>query len=100
LQYVIETAGTEGNPSSTSNVQVNYRGYFLNGNEFDSSNGTPISFNLGGVIQGWQEGIPLFQKGGKGVLLIPSHLAYGPNGTNGIPPNTPILFDVELLDFN
>ena len=100
LQYVVETAGSGGNPVSTSDVQVNYRGYFLNGNEFDSSNGTPISFNLGGVIQGWQEGIPLFQKGGKGVLLIPSHLAYGPNGTNGIPPNTPILFDVELLDFN
>ena len=100
LQYIIEETGSGGSPSSSSQVQVNYKGYFLDGEVFDQSNGTPINIGLGNVIQGWQEGIPLLQKGGKGVLLIPSHLAYGISGSGSIPGNTPILFDVELIDFN
>jgi len=100
LQYIIEEPGSGGNPSATSQVQVNYKGYFLNGEVFDQSNGTPLSIGLANVIKGWTEGIPLFQKGGKGVLLVPSNLAYGVNGSGSIGPNTPILFDVELVDFN
>ena len=100
LQYIIEEEGSGGNPSSTSQVQVNYKGYFLNGEVFDQSSGSPLNISLNNVIQGWKEGIPLFQKGGKGVLLVPSYLAYGANGSGSIRANTPILFDVELIDFN
>lgn len=100
LKYVIEEPGSGGNPAANAQVQVNYKGYFLNGETFDQSSGAPLDISLSNVIQGWQEGIPLFQKGGKGILLIPSYLAYGPSGSRSIQPNTPILFDIELVDFN
>ena len=100
LQYVVEEPGSGGNPTAGSLVQVNYKGYFLDGEVFDQTNGTPLTISLGSVIPGWTEGIPLFQKGGKGVLLIPSNLAYGANGSGSIRANTPILFDIELIDFN
>jgi FKBP-type peptidyl-prolyl cis-trans isomerase FkpA len=58
----------------------------------------PIQFNLGGVILGWQIGIPLIQKGGKIRLFVPSGYAYGPQSQNGIPANSILDFDVELVD--
>ncbi len=101
LHYIIEEPGSGGHPSLKDNdeVTVNYKGYLLDGTIFDQTNGTPISFGLQQVILGWQEGIPLFQKGGKGKLFIPSGLAYGTSGSGAIPPRTPIAFDVELIDF-
>ena len=59
-----------------------------------------ISFNLSGVIAGWTEGITYFKEGGSGVLLIPSHLAYGPKDFRGIPGGSVLIFDVELLSVN
>ncbi len=101
--YYIETlkgAGTKATTGST--VTVNYTGKFLNGTVFDSSVGKdPISFVLGNkeVIPGWEEGIALMKKGGKAVFVIPSNLAYGPNGAGSlILPYTPLTFDVELVD--
>jgi FKBP-type peptidyl-prolyl cis-trans isomerase FkpA len=68
------------------------------GSVFDQSNSAGVSFNLTSVIQGWQEGIPYFKKGGKGKLLIPSALGYGTQGTSGISPNSVLIFDINLLD--
>src|ERR1700741_1553406 len=77
LYYVITTPGTGAQPNESSTVTVNYKGYLANSTVFDQSVSTGLTFNLGSVIKGWQEGIPLFKKGGKGILLIPSALGYG-----------------------
>lgn len=99
--YVVFTdSGSSSHPTIASNVKVNYKGYFTDGKVFDQSKaGSPLDIPLANVIEGWQRGIPLFGKGGKGILLIPSKLAYGDSGAGDIPPNTPILFDIELVDF-
>lgn len=101
LFYIIEEEGNGEFPNINDEVTVDYHGYFPNGEVFDSSvdRGTPATFPLSRVISGWQEGIPLFSKGGKGVLLIPSHLAYGEDGPPGIPDNAVLIFDVDLIDF-
>jgi FKBP-type peptidyl-prolyl cis-trans isomerase FkpA len=96
LFYVIEKQGTGGNPTINSTVTVTYKGYTSDDKIFDGSTGT---FSLSNVIKGWQQGIPLFKKGGKGRLLIPSKLAYGTQGSGSIKPRQPIIFDVELIDF-
>lgn len=98
LYYVIENQGTGASCISTSDVVVAYTGYFTDGAVFDASSASGVQFNLQSVIEGWTEGIPYFKEGGNGVLLIPSHLAYGATGTASIPPNTVIIFDVELID--
>ncbi len=102
LHYIIEKEGTGGHPSISDKVTVHYEGYLLDGSVFDSSirRGEPISFGLNRVVKGWQEGIPLLKKGGKGKLIIPSYLAYGSRGAGRqIPPNSVLVFDVELIDF-
>lgn len=98
LYYVIDQEGTGDRPSSKSTVRVAYQGYFTSGAIFDGSSGSGIEFNLQNVIKGWTEGIPLFKEGGKGMLLIPSALAYGKQGSGNIPPNTVILFDIRLIE--
>lgn len=110
LYYIINEPGESNDngvvatPDLCSTVTANYKGYLPDGTIFDQ--GTSISFELTRVITGWQEGIPLLGRGGDGVLLIPSYLAYGMAGTSanangpGIPGNSVIIFDVELVDFN
>jgi FKBP-type peptidyl-prolyl cis-trans isomerase FkpA len=100
LHYVIEKAGTGNYPDATDNVRVRYKGYRTDQTVFDQSDEEGNAFNLQGVIEGWTEGIPLFKEGGEGVLLIPSALAYGENGSGSgsIEPNTVLIFDVELLE--
>lgn len=102
LFYVIEIDGSGQNPITSSRVTVHYEGFLLNGDKFDSSidRGQPSTFPLTGVIRGWQIGIPLFKAGGKGKLILPSKLAYGSQGAgNSIPPNSVLVFDVELISF-
>lgn len=101
LYYVIDTSGNGRFPSGTSRVTVNYKGYFLNGKQFDSSydRGEAAMFSLQQVISGWTQGIPYFDEGSKGTLFIPSQLAYGKNGNSSIPANSPLIFDIELIDF-
>lgn len=99
LFYVIDVVGNGDHPTILDEVSVIYTGYFTNNQVFDSSGGNVVSFGLNQVIEGWQEGIPLFSKGGSGTLLIPSHLGYGSNPPSGIPANAVLLFDVELTDF-
>lgn len=103
--YYVEVKRGAGVKAATGNtVSVHYTGKFLNGTIFDSSEGKePISFVLGNkeVIPGWEEGVALMSKGGKAKFIIPSNLAYGPNGAGAmIKPYTPLAFDVELMDIN
>jgi FKBP-type peptidyl-prolyl cis-trans isomerase len=99
LQYKILTAGTGPKPALTDTVSCNYRGTFVNGTEFDSSykGGKPVSFPVNGVIKGWTEALQLMPVGSKWQLFIPSDLAYGPGGRPGMPPNSTLVFEVELL---
>ncbi|HYK77758.1 MAG TPA: FKBP-type peptidyl-prolyl cis-trans isomerase [Daejeonella sp.] len=99
LYYQIIAPGS-GNITYTTATQVTakYEGRLLNGQVFDNGGGNPATFPLGGVIGGWQIGVPLIQKNGKIRLLIPSGYAYGPNAQRGIPANSILDFDVELVD--
>jgi len=99
IHYVIEKPGSGGKPSLSSSVTVQYRGYFLDGKVFDQTTGAPITLALNGVIKGWQECVPLLQKGGKGTFIIPSELCYGTRPPQGIPANEVLVFDIELVDF-
>ena len=99
LQYLVLTAGTGAVPTASDTVSVNYRGTLLDGTEFDSSykRGQPASFPVGGVIRGWTEALKTMPVGSKWKLFIPSELAYGEQGNRGIPPNSTLTFEVELL---
>ncbi len=104
LRYIVEKEGTGAAPTRTSNVTVHYTGYLMsNGKKFDSSHdrGQPITFGLGQVIPGWTEGLQTMKEGGKSKLIIPPNLGYGPQGVPGvIPPNSWLVFDVELIKVN
>ena len=100
LQYKIITDGNGVTPAADATVTVNYRGTFLDGKEFDSSykRGQPAQFPVSNVIHGWTEALTLMKVGSKWQLFIPSELAYGEPGRTGIPPNSTLIFEVELLD--
>lgn len=98
LYYVMTTQGSGARPNLSSTVTVVYKGYLTDGTVFDQSNSAGVSFGLSGVIKGWQEGIPYFNKGGKGKLLIPSALGYGAQAQTKIPANSVIIFDINLTD--
>lgn len=95
LYYVIDKQGSGKTPTKNSMVTVNYKGYFTDGTLFDQGKNT--TFNLQNVIKGWTEGIPYFNEGGEGFLLIPSHLGYGSKGTNGIPGGAVLIFGIHVL---
>ncbi|HEY5775648.1 MAG TPA: FKBP-type peptidyl-prolyl cis-trans isomerase [Xanthomonadales bacterium] len=100
LQYKVETMGTGPKPAATDTVKVHYRGTLLDGTEFDSSyaRNEPISFGLNRVIAGWTEGVQLMPVGSKFTFYIAPELAYGEGGGGPIPPNSTLIFEVELLD--
>jgi FKBP-type peptidyl-prolyl cis-trans isomerase FkpA len=100
LYYVIDSGGSGARPTSSSNVTVAYKGYFLDGNTFDQSGDAGISFGLNQVIPGWTEGIQLFKEGGEGMLLIPYNLGYGINGRSSIPGGAVLIFDIHLISVN
>jgi FKBP-type peptidyl-prolyl cis-trans isomerase FklB len=99
LQYFVITAGSGALPESNDVVTVNYRGTLLDGTEFDSSikRGKPAQFPIGQVIHGWTEALQQMPVGSKWRLFIPPQLAYGEQGQRGIPPNSLLIFEVELL---
>lgn len=99
LQYEPLVEGDGPMPSDTSVVEVHYHGTFVDGKVFDSSveRGEPATFGVNEVIPGWTEGLQLMSVGSKYKFYIPSDLAYGPRGRNGIPPNSVLVFEVELL---
>lgn len=101
LQYEILQEGSGNSPGINSTVKVHYHGTFLDGRVFDSSvqRKKPVTFPLNGVIKGWQEALLKMKPGSKWKLYVPSDLAYGEKGAgNAIPPHTPLLFEVELLE--
>lgn len=102
LQYKVVKAAPKDakKPKASDNVTVHYRGTLIDGKEFDSSytRGEPASFGVGQVIKGWTEALQLMGKGAKWKLYIPSELAYGKDARPNIPPNSVLVFDVELLD--
>jgi len=114
LYYLLIEQGVNDNPTRYDSVFVKYRGFTLDSVKFDEStnfNTTRSWLDLNGVIQGWKYGFPNFKSGnnisepgepisfednGKGILFIPSGLAYGNFGASSIPPNAPLLFHIEL----
>lgn len=100
LYYIIDVPGDADNhPGINSMVYVKYKGYLTDGTVFDQTTGNNYAkFYLYQVIKGWQEGIPLFGKGGKGKLLIPSELGYGAKAITGIPAHSVLIFDIELVN--
>ena len=103
LLYKIENAGKGEAIKATDTVKVHYTGKLPNGKVFDSSveRGQPVEFQLNQVIPGWTEGLQLVKKGGKIQLVIPPALGYGKQGAGAsIPPNSTLIFDVEVLDVN
>ncbi|MDR0603691.1 MAG: FKBP-type peptidyl-prolyl cis-trans isomerase [Bacteroidales bacterium] len=101
LYYVETKVGQGSTPQKGQSCTVNYTGKLLDGTIFDSSVGRgPYSFQLGvgQVIQGWEEGIALMKKNGSATLIIPSYLAYGERDMGNIPPNSPLVFEIELMD--
>jgi len=99
LQYQVIKEGTGAKPTASDQVEVNYEGKMLDGTVFDSSiaRGQPATFPLAGVIAGWTEGLQLMKEGGKYRFFIPSKLAYGETGAQTIPPNSVLIFDVDLI---
>ncbi|BFU61015.1 MULTISPECIES: FKBP-type peptidyl-prolyl cis-trans isomerase [Rodentibacter] len=101
LQYEIITEGKGAKPSATDKVRVHYIGTLPNGTVFDSSvaRGQPAEFPVNGVIRGWVEALQMMPVGSKWKLTIPHELAYGERGAGAsIPPFSPLVFEVELLD--
>ncbi|MCO4293841.1 FKBP-type peptidyl-prolyl cis-trans isomerase [Solitalea sp. MAHUQ-68] len=100
ISYYIYREGTGQKPRSTSSIIADYRGSRVadtTGKAFDSAGYKP-QFAMNNVIAGWTEGLQLIGEGGKIRLMIPSHLAYGSCGNGSIAPNTPLVFDIELVE--
>jgi peptidylprolyl isomerase len=101
LKYIDEVVGTGQSPSPGKMVVVHYTGTLQNGTKFDSSRdrGTPFEFpiGIGKVIKGWDEGVMTMKVGGKRKLIVPPELGYGSEPAGEIPPNSTLIFDVELL---
>ena len=101
LEYIDITIGTGAVAVAGKSVAVHYTGWLTNGKKFDSSvdRGQPFQFLLGAgrVIKGWGEGVAGMKIGGKRKLIIPANLGYGARGVGSIPPNSTLVFEVELL---
>ena len=103
LQYEVLQEGEAGGaqPTPADQVSIHYRGTLIDGTEFDSSysRGQPAQFGVLGVIPGFSEGLQLMTMGGRYRFVIPSDIAYGPQGAGGdIGPNATLIFEIELLD--
>jgi FKBP-type peptidyl-prolyl cis-trans isomerase FkpA len=102
LQITDTQVGTGAEAVAGKTISVHYTGTLTNGTKFDSSvdRGTPFEFLLGSgqVIKGWDQGFNGMKVGGKRKLVIPPSLGYGTQAVGTIPPNSTLVFEVELLD--
>ena len=101
LQYRVLNSGEGESPTTTDSVLAHYHGTLIDGTVFDSSvnRGEPATFGVSQVIAGWTEALQLMKVGAKWRLFIPPGLAYGEaSPTPAIPPNSALIFDVELLE--
>lgn len=106
LQYLALIEGKGKSPTAESTVSAHYRGKLINGKVFDESYkgekptvvDKPVPFPLNRVIAGWTEALQLMKVGSSYRLFIPPALAYGENGRPGIPPNSLLIFDIELVN--
>ena len=100
LRYTILEAGSPNRPELDNAVTVEYTGYTTDRDTFDATTtGEPRTFPLRSLITGWQLGIPLIGAGGRIRLYVPSALGYGTNSAGNICPNTDLVFDIDLIDF-
>lgn len=99
LQYEILVSGDGATPGPTDTVTTHYHGTFVDGRVFDSSveRGVPASFRVDRVIKGWTEALQMMKVGDKWKIVCPPDLAYGEQGRSGIPPNSTLIFEIELL---
>ena len=98
LRYEILQPGHGHGPKPGQTVKVNYTGRLINGTVFDSTAFGPLDIDLDKVIPGWTEGVQKINAGGKIRLYIPPALGYGDVATSGIPPNSTLIFEIELLE--
>ena len=98
--YKITTAGQGDNAKDGDEVAISYKGYLLDGTVFDESGTVTFDYAVGtdGLIDGWDESVYLLNEGAKGTFIMPSPLGYGRSGFNTIPPNTVLIFDIELVE--
>jgi len=106
LRLVLHDAGSGLLPSILSTLTVRYKGMYMNGTVFDESDLNsaglvqPLNSPLSGLIEGWRIAFTKYiAKGGKATLYVPSSLGYGRNDSGGVPPNTNLIFEVELVKF-
>jgi FKBP-type peptidyl-prolyl cis-trans isomerase FkpA len=104
VYYEILAPGSNNKPIQASTVYVKYKGTFLDGKVFDQQTNPGLTgFILNNLIDGWKTAIPLIGKGGSIRISVPSALAYGcqgqASGDTPIPPNTPLYFEIDLVDF-
>lgn len=98
LYYKITKEGSGYHPTLGYTVRVIYKGWLTDGTVFDEVT-SPLDISLSSVITGWQIGVPMLKPGGKGIFYIPSGLAYGDSSPGGIPANSVLIFNIELVDF-
>ena len=109
LKYIMTSKGSGDKPKAGQKVEVYYTGKFLNGREFESNRkDEPFKFTVGvqQAIPGWDEGVLLMKEGEKGILILPPKLAYGKSGIKDpsndgqymVPPETPVMYEIDLID--
>ncbi len=100
VQYKVLKAGTGPQPTLEDTVICHYTGTFIDGKVFDSSveRGEPAKFTVNGVIRGWQQIVPMMPVGSKWMVYIPSNMAYGSKDSQGMPANSTLIFEIELLE--
>jgi FKBP-type peptidyl-prolyl cis-trans isomerase FklB len=100
LQYKILKEGTGKSPTAEDKVKIHYQGTLIDGTEFDNSykTGKPAEYPVKNFIKGWTEALQLMKEGAKWELYIPPELAYGARGNRGIPGNSTLIFQIELIE--
>ncbi len=104
LIIVVKQKGKGAKVKKGDNVEVNYKGMFTTGQVFDASEKHDKAFSFGvgmqQVIPAWDEALQTMTVGTKALIVSPSALAYGPNGNQGIPPYSPLVFEIEVVKIN